>query len=534
MGGSLGMAAGEAIVRGLELAVEKKSPFIVFAASGGARMQEGILSLMQLPRTTVGVQMLREAKLPYIVVLTNPTTGGVTASYAMLGDVQIAEPGALIGFAGARVIEQTIREKLPDGFQRAEYLKDHGMIDMVVHRHDLRADAGAAVPAADEIAGASKPPPKPAPQVAVPAADRVGRGCGAGSAARVNAPAAKPSPPLGELIARLSALHPQRIDLGLERMHRLLERLDHPERKLPPVIHVAGTNGKGSTIAYLRAILEAAGLRVHVYTSPYLVRINECFRLGRAGGGALVGDDELRAALEHCERANAGAPITIFEIETAAAFCLFAQHPADVVLLEVGLGGRLDATNVIDAPLATVIAPVSMDHTEFLGDTLTAIAGEKAAIIKRNVPVICAEQSPEAMAVIEQQAKRMHAPLHAAGQQWHVNVERGRLVYQDDRGLMDLAAPKLFGRHQFDNAGLAIATLRAPERISGSTPRRSKPASSTPNGRRGCSVWRRARWWSWRRRAARSGSTAATMPRAGASSPRRWAISKSGSRVRWW
>ena len=154
MGGSLGMAAGEAIVRGLELAVEKKSPFILFAASGGARMQEGILSLMQMPRTTVAVQMLREAKLPYIVVLTNPTTGGVTASYAMLGDVQIAEPGALIGFAGARVIEQTIREKLPEGFQRAEYLQDHGMVDMVVHRHELRADAGAALPPADQGAGA--------------------------------------------------------------------------------------------------------------------------------------------------------------------------------------------------------------------------------------------------------------------------------------------------------------------------------------------------------------------------------------------
>ena len=277
----------------------------------------------------------------------------------------------------------------------------------------------------------------------------------------MNAPAAKPSPPLGELTARLSALHPRRIDLGLERMQGLLERLDHPERKLPPVIHVAGTNGKGSTIAYLRAILEAANLRVHVYTSPSLVRINECFRLGRAGGGTLVGDDELRSTLEHCERANAGAPITIFEIETAAAFCLFAQHPADVVLLEVGLGGRLDATNVIDAPLATVIAPVSMDHTEFLGQTLTAIAGEKAAIIKRRAPVICAEQLPEAMTVIEAQARRLQAPLHAAGQQWHVNVECGRLVYQDDRGLMDLAAPKLFGRHQFDNAGLAIATLRA-------------------------------------------------------------------------
>jgi dihydrofolate synthase / folylpolyglutamate synthase len=266
---------------------------------------------------------------------------------------------------------------------------------------------------------------------------------------------------LSEVIARLSALHPSHIDLGLERMHRLLERLDHPQRKLPPVIHVAGTNGKGSTIAYLRAIAEAAGLRVHTYTSPYLVRLNECFRLGHVGGGALVGDDELCGALEHCERANAGAPITIFEIETAAAFCLFAQHQADVVLLEVGLGGRLDATNVVDAPLATVIAPVGMDHTEFLGDTLARIAGEKAAIIKRDAPVICAEQPAEAIAVIEAQARRMHAPLLAAGQQWHVNVERGRLVYQDDRGLMDLAAPRLFGRHQFDNAGLAIATLRA-------------------------------------------------------------------------
>ncbi len=277
----------------------------------------------------------------------------------------------------------------------------------------------------------------------------------------MNAPAERPQGPLDELIARLMLLHPRRIDLTLDRMHRLLERLDHPEQKLPGVIHVAGTNGKGSTVAYLRAILEAGGLRVHAYTSPYLVRINECFRFGRPGGGRLVCDDELRAALEHCERVNAGAPITFFEIKTAAAFCLFAQHPADVLLLEVGLGGRLDATNVVDAPLASVITPVSMDHTDYLGDTLTAIAGEKAAIIKRGVPVVCAEQTSEAMAVIEAQARRLHALIRAANQQWHVGVERGRLVYQDDHGLMDLAAPKLFGRHQFDNAGLAIATLRA-------------------------------------------------------------------------
>ena len=273
----------------------------------------------------------------------------------------------------------------------------------------------------------------------------------------MNAPAAKPLTPLQEVVARLSALHPRRIDLSLERMHRLLERLDHPEQKLPPVIHVAGTNGKGSTVAYLRAILEAAGLKVHAYTSPYLVRLNESFRIG----GALVSDDDLTRALLHCERINAGAPVTFFEAKTAAALHLFAQHPADVLLLEVGLGGRLDSTNVIEAPLASVIAPISMDHTEFLGDTLAAIAGEKAAIIKRSVPVISAEQHPEAMAVIEQQASRLRAPLHAASREWHVGVERGRLVYQDERGLMDLAAPRLFGRHQFDNAGLAIATLRA-------------------------------------------------------------------------
>jgi dihydrofolate synthase/folylpolyglutamate synthase len=264
-----------------------------------------------------------------------------------------------------------------------------------------------------------------------------------------------------DLIGRLSQLHPRRIDLGLERMQLLLQRLGHPERKLPPVIHVAGTNGKGSTIAYLRAILEAAGYRVHAFTSPHLVRLNECYRLGRAGGGVLVDDAELSATLERCEHANAGAPITLFEIETAAAFDLFSRHPADAVLLEVGLGGRLDATNVIEQPVASVIAPVGIDHVEFLGSSLHAIAAEKAGIIKRGIPVICAHQEPDALAEIEQVAKRLRAALHREGEEWHVGVERGRLVYQDERGLLDLRAPKLFGRHQFDNAGLAIATLRA-------------------------------------------------------------------------
>lgn len=268
--------------------------------------------------------------------------------------------------------------------------------------------------------------------------------------------AASPSP-LGDILTRLSALHPRAIDLSLDRMTRLLAQLDYPERHLPPVIHVAGTNGKGSTIAYLRAIAEAAGLRVHVYASPPLVRLNEMIRLA----GTLVGDDELLATLQQVERINAGAPITLFEVETAAAFLLFAKHPADVVLLETGLGGRLDATNVIDRPAACVLTPIGIDHTDFLGDTLVKIAAEKAGILKRRVPVISAEQLPEAAAMIEQTARQLHAPTHFAGQEWHVSIERGRLVYQDDRGLMDLAAPKLFGRHQFGNAGLAIATLRA-------------------------------------------------------------------------
>ena len=277
----------------------------------------------------------------------------------------------------------------------------------------------------------------------------------------MNAAAPKPSGALDDLLTRLTALHPKRIDLTLDRMLRVLAALGHPETKLPPVIHVAGTNGKGSTVAFMRAILEAAGLRVHVYTSPHLVRFNERFRLGKVGGGVLATDEQLRDALDQGERANGGQPITVFEIETAAAFCLFAQNPADVLLLEVGLGGRLDATNLIDTPLVSVITPIGMDHPEFLGDTLTKIAAEKAGIIEKNVPVICAEQSDDAMKVIEQVARKLRAPLHAATQGWHVNVERGRLVYQDERGLLDLAAPRLFGRHQFDNAGLAIAALRA-------------------------------------------------------------------------
>jgi dihydrofolate synthase / folylpolyglutamate synthase len=267
--------------------------------------------------------------------------------------------------------------------------------------------------------------------------------------------------PIDAMLARLLALHPKRIDLSLGRIQRLLAALGNPERRLPPAIHVAGTNGKGSTIAFMRAALEAAGKRVHVYTSPNLVRLNERFRIGQAGGGKLVGDAELGEALTECENGNTGQPITIFELETAAAFLLFARHPADILLLEVGLGGRLDATNVIDQPLASVITRVSLDHLEFLGDTVSKIAAEKAGILKPGVPAAIAGQPHEALAVIERQAARLRAPLCVAGEDWTATEEHGRFVYQDDDGLLDLPAPKLYGRHQFENAGTAIAALRA-------------------------------------------------------------------------
>ena len=267
--------------------------------------------------------------------------------------------------------------------------------------------------------------------------------------------------PVDSILTRLLALHPKRIDLSLDRIWRMLERLGSPQRKVPPVIHVAGTNGKGSTIAFLRAMLEAASKNVHVYTSPNLVRVNERFRLGGPGGGVLVSDAELADALAECEKANGDAPITLFEIETAAAFVLFSRHPADMLLLEVGLGGRLDATNVIDAPLASIVTPVSMDHVEFLGDTLEKIAAEKAGIFRKGVPAVIAPQVGAVSAVLERAAERVRAPLHVAGQHWHANVEHGRLVYSDEQGLFDLPPPKLFGRHQFDNAGTAIAALRA-------------------------------------------------------------------------
>lgn len=265
------------------------------------------------------------------------------------------------------------------------------------------------------------------------------------------------------ILQRLLSLHPREIDLSLGRVKTLMAALGHPEKRLPPTVHVAGTNGKGSTTAFMRAMLEAAGKRVHVYTSPHLVRFHERIRLAGATGGRFVDEDELADALIHAEKVNDGQPITQFEITTAAAFELFARNPADVLLLEVGLGGRLDATNVVTAPRATVITQVAIDHEKFLGDTIEAIAFEKAGILKRERPAIVAPQDPAALAVIEERAAQKNAGLFIANRDWIVHSEHGRLVYQDEDGLLDLPRPKLTGRHQFANAGTAIAALRRAE-----------------------------------------------------------------------
>ncbi len=259
------------------------------------------------------------------------------------------------------------------------------------------------------------------------------------------------------ILDRMMTFHPKIIDLTLDRVHRLLAALDHPERKLPPVIHIAGTNGKGSTQAMIRAGLEAAGDKVHAYTSPHLARFHERIRLA----GELISEPALTALLDECVQANGGEEITFFEITTCAAFLAFARTPADWTLLEVGLGGRLDATNVVDQPALTIITPVSLDHVDFLGDTVGKIAGEKAGILKRGVPVIVGPQSEEGLAVIEARAARLGAPVLAFGQHWNVWEERGRLVYQDENGLLDLPLPNLPGPHQIQNAGAAIAALRA-------------------------------------------------------------------------
>jgi dihydrofolate synthase/folylpolyglutamate synthase len=259
------------------------------------------------------------------------------------------------------------------------------------------------------------------------------------------------------IMERLTGLHPRLIDLSLDRLRRLLERLGAPEASLPPIIHVAGTNGKGSVCAFIRAIAEAAGMRAHVYTSPHLIRFNERIRLA----GALVSDPDLLAALEEVERVNAGAPITVFEITTAAAFLLFARVPADLCVLEVGLGGRFDATNVIPPPIATAITSISLDHKELLGDTLEKIAFEKAGVMKPGVPVAIGAQPASVRAVLARAAEAVGAWPCWRDMDWTITPTPGGLRFTDAAGALALPPPALPGTHQHDNAGIAIAALRA-------------------------------------------------------------------------
>lgn len=258
------------------------------------------------------------------------------------------------------------------------------------------------------------------------------------------------------ILERLLRLHPKAIDLSLGRMAGLLAALGHPERALPPVVHVAGTNGKGSTVATLRAILEAAGHRVHTYTSPHLVRFNERIVLA----GREIDDRAFAAILEECEQVNAGAPITLFEITTAAAFLAYSRTPADALILEVGLGGRFDATNVIDRPLATAISPVSMDHLQYLGDTLEKIAFEKAGILKPGVPGVIGPQDPRGLAVIEARAAAIGAPLYRWGREFEARMEGDRLVFEMGDTRETLPRPALPGAHQVGNAAISLATAR--------------------------------------------------------------------------
>lgn len=259
------------------------------------------------------------------------------------------------------------------------------------------------------------------------------------------------------VLERMMTLHPKVIDLVMDRVERLLSALGNPERSVPPVIHIAGTNGKGSTQAMIRAGLEAGGSLVHAYTSPHLARFHERIRLA----GELISEDALTALLDECVVANGPDEITFFEITTCAAFLAFSRVRADYTLLEVGLGGRLDATNVVAKPVLTVITPVSIDHQQYLGETLAEIAGEKAGILKRGVPCVIGPQEDEGMAVIEARAARLGCPVLAFGQQWSAWEERGRLIYQDENGLLDLPLPNLPGPFQVQNAGAAIAALRA-------------------------------------------------------------------------
>ena len=456
LGGSLGMGVGEGLVQAIEHAVAERRPFVLFVSSGGARMQEGIMSLMQMPRVTIAVDMLRDAGLPYLVVLTDPTFGGVERVLCDVGrrpDRRTRRPHRL---------HRCTRHQPDDTRATSRRLPKGGVPAFARHGRYGRSSPRIA---RDDLARPAPHVVKAAAKVALASTGGRQRGRHAGTATRqwfqrrrqrlasgMSVAALKSD----AILTRLAALHPNKIELGLDRITRLLAQLGHPEKLLPPVIHVAGTNGKGSVCAFSRAMLEAQGFKAHVYISPHLVHFHERIRLA----GKLIAEDELAALLEECERVNDGQKITYFEITTAAAILAFSRHPADALILEVGLGGKYDATNVISKPRMTIITPIGYDHIEFFGSSIADIAAEKAGIIKSGVPVIVGPQDDGPRDVILRRADALSAPVAAFGQDFFAYQEHGRMVYQDESGLLDLPLPRLIGRHQIENAAVAIAGLR--------------------------------------------------------------------------
>src|ERR1700681_4175448 len=357
LGGSMGSVVGERFKRSVDFCIEQRCGLVCFTATGGARMQEALLSLMQMAKTSAALARLARARLPFISVMTDPTTGGVSASLAMLGDLNIAEPRALIGFAGPRVIQQTVRETLPEGFQRSEFLLEHGAIDMIVDRREMR----------DRIATLLRLLLK------LPAAP-------AWTARRSQA--SGPMRTLAEWLTLQESVHPKSIDMELTRVAAVARVLGIAEPAFP-VMTVGGTNGKGSTVAHLEALLSALGASTGMFTSPHFIRYNERIRVN----GDEVGDQELIAAFERIEAARGAITLTFFEYNTLAALLIFAQRAVDVAVLEVGLGGRLDATNLVAADVA-VVASVGLDHRDWLGDTLELIGAEKAGIFRASKPAV--------------------------------------------------------------------------------------------------------------------------------------------------
>ena len=419
IGGSMGVVVGEKITRAIERAIDRRLPVVIVSSSGGARMMEGALSLMQMAKISAALARLDRARLPYISVLTDPTTGGVTASFAMLGDVNIAEPKALIGFAGPRVIEQTIRQKLPEGFQRSEFLLEHGMLDLVVDRREMKAAIARVLRFALAEDGPARARPRRLGRHARGACEPLRRRRPRGAAREPrrrsrdpNGRSRSPVPGSGA-VDFLFSLERFGMKFGLANIATLCAALGHPQNAFPSVI-VAGTNGKGSVTAMADAALRAAGHRSARYTSPHLQRLEERFVID----GREVAPEALERAAERIRRTVerlvatgelASLP-TFFECTTAVAFELFRDARVDIAVLEVGLGGRLDSTNIV-SPIAAAIVSIDFDHEEQLGPTLASIAAEKAGVIKPGIPVVCGPLPAEALDVIAAVCEQQHATL---------------------------------------------------------------------------------------------------------------------------